>query len=1334
MDPFAEPKVMTGEADPMTVLRVLPPVDPNEAMGVDEFFAAVVLSVLAGPTLTILYRLIRNRHVSFSEYYYVMNRAGGGSGPRKQGHRRPRSKSKRERVMIHLQTTLSAIACLIFVARTYIQDANIQYTMVCVQLLLSSYFVIDYVRLFLRAQDKLAFFLSMEAIVDELTIAPHIDLLLFHFPYFKAQRIFVLQFVRVLRVAKNLRVMGSNEDLRTSVRGEVISLIVIVLSLIFCAAGFYRDLLIMGGANKPFHEVFMYMTVLILGRPLIPYTTVLTMLTITITVMSAVVLIPLQIANIIKAYQQASTYRLAFKADSNRPHILICGNASHVRLGDFFDEFFMEDYLSTQSVSIVILCPVQPSAQLQAVFQRPRYRGRVHYVCGDTESEADLTLAAADRAKCAIVLAGIAEREVASRRDQENISRIVSLKNYSRRLQVYATLLKESSVKYLQSLPHWNPIMDRAVAIERTQAAILASSVVAPGLNAFLANLMGAKRDLSFKRDLAYPYWIKEYAQGCSQELYQLRLPPKLHGAIFCRLATLIYLQYGIVLLGISRSSVQERESTRLSKSFSGAIPVGLAEESETEEEEDDVESGATDSDDERATGLHFSDYSYGTIIFPRLGKYILNRQDEIFVIAEDEEAISKINQYDQIMFGSATMSQMILDRWLKDPRYVLSNEQILESFLGEYHLNPSGDEDEHQEDDELGPLLSKFTSLRAGMLGTKSTPTETKYHGFTCSCKVTDDGMRYLWNSPGLPLLEEQEFPGGSGAEKKTDGTESSEMTVKYRRRLAGETTEAYTEDEERIGTMNMIRDILYGGNAQHMLRDVQQIISKSDFGSKVVSLERVVAALERNRTPIILVHGRGLGDEMPLVVRFLRPPFMNTNIPIVIMVNKVTQDLVAKFEGHERVYIVQHDTDGSPTPNVRPLLMNAYAILVQSNMAVKVGSDTFGTENDKLLIMRAMSLMRLMQPLQSPSYCPMCNEPLLKADIIDPKLQTYYCRCCTRHWVECPRCHRIDEPVELLQDRTIRCEYEDDPSKGCGIFQYIPTVLMVQMVNSTSSRRFDYIYPTDSSILHAASKAASPEFFLRPMYSSGQITTSFILDAFMNQAFRTPSSLGLIENLIDDPRAYFEQMHALMQHGHPKSRSSSRMSNASRRSLMRLAHDGAGSKDPGPLPKEVRNLRPTNADSDEEASPRESHESLGVEGAASSISLKMPFRTARPFAQTVPDEFVGRTFGELFVEFVLHRRMLPAAIVRSNHKVGERGFLGNRLPYVYTTPTTGAFLRSCDRLLIFGLHRGVHYRGERPYSRTAEETAIRQEQSTSGSNVEAGMSQDNHLPVPQT
>ena len=71
--------------------------------------------------------------------------------------------------------------------------------------------------------------------------------------------------------------------------------------------------------------------------------------------------------------------------------------------------------------------------------------------------------------------------------------------------------------------------------------------------------------------------------------------------------------------------------------------------------------------------------------------------------------------------------------------------------------------------------------------------------------------------------------------------------------------------------------------------------------------------------------------------------------------------------------------------------------------------------------------------------------------------------------------------------------------------------------------------------------------------------------------------------------------------------------------------------------------------------------------------------------FQVSIPSEFYGKTYGELFSHFaLLEERLLPLALLRGVWGTLNQGPLGNRLPYVYTNPRPGAPLHKGDACFV--------------------------------------------------
>lgn len=132
-----------------------------------------------------------------------------------------------------LMISMSVVACAFYVAETYISTYDAVKVYGFFELVITQFFLIDFVYGFLSSPNYLKYLTNAWTIVDMLTIAP-VYITLAVGP--KIHSLSILRFIRILRLVRILRTFRLLGGL-SGVRRQIISLSLTLLSMVFMAAG-----------------------------------------------------------------------------------------------------------------------------------------------------------------------------------------------------------------------------------------------------------------------------------------------------------------------------------------------------------------------------------------------------------------------------------------------------------------------------------------------------------------------------------------------------------------------------------------------------------------------------------------------------------------------------------------------------------------------------------------------------------------------------------------------------------------------------------------------------------------------------------------------------------------------------------------------------------------------------------------------------------------------------------------------------------------------------------------------------------------------------------------
>ena len=266
----------------------------------------------------------------------------------------------------------------------------------------------------------------------------------------------------------------------------------------------------------------------------------------------ALVLIPKQTNELIRLMSMQSVYaRAIYKANSEVPHIVICGHVGVAALRDFCNELFHPDH-GSQDKNAVILQTTDPSVEMEGFLHNPQYELFLTYLKGNPMIDKDLKRAMVSKAKACVLLTDKYGTDSFTA-DHKNILTGLAIKKYvhhhtSQNMRLCMQLIKpESKVHYYSSLTMKSN--DQLIVVEEFKMNLVAKSCFVPGIISMISNLIISAGDVSdgdFEEE-----WIKEYASGMGYEIYRTDLSFKFQGKKFSEVAAIVYNEFNGIVFGL---------------------------------------------------------------------------------------------------------------------------------------------------------------------------------------------------------------------------------------------------------------------------------------------------------------------------------------------------------------------------------------------------------------------------------------------------------------------------------------------------------------------------------------------------------------------------------------------------------------------------------------------------------------------------------------------------------------------------------------------------------------------------------------------------------------
>ena len=191
-----------------------------------------------------------------------------------------------------------------------------------------------------------------------------------------------------------------------------------------------------------FHQALYFMLIEVVGRPRIPTNTSQGYVVAILVVLVVIVIVPYRLVQLAEALRRQSMYtRQIYTPRGKNAHVILSGHVTVGSIYEFTSNFFHED-VGEHSTMVVILSPDEPSPRMRALLNHPTFTHRVTYVQGSLDMSVDLERCRADIADAAFLLADKMpmREEEQHRRDLLTISNVLTLKSFSKRLQLFVLI------------------------------------------------------------------------------------------------------------------------------------------------------------------------------------------------------------------------------------------------------------------------------------------------------------------------------------------------------------------------------------------------------------------------------------------------------------------------------------------------------------------------------------------------------------------------------------------------------------------------------------------------------------------------------------------------------------------------------------------------------------------------------------------------------------------------------------------------------------------------------------------------------------------------------
>eukprot|EP00818_Percolomonas_sp_WS_P008785 CAMPEP_0117440516 /NCGR_PEP_ID=MMETSP0759-20121206/3138_1 /TAXON_ID=63605 /ORGANISM="Percolomonas cosmopolitus, Strain WS" /LENGTH=1142 /DNA_ID=CAMNT_0005232299 /DNA_START=298 /DNA_END=3723 /DNA_ORIENTATION=- len=234
-------------------------------------------------------------------------------------------------------------------------------------------------------------------------------------------------------------------------------------------------------------------------------------------------------------------------------HIIVCGHSSAIEIFEFWKEFLNESHgkVATKKIAVVIEDRKEYD-KLRRIARHKFFKERVTLVCDDITEFSVLSKVRAEHSHGVFVLTD-SKSSNPEMQDSKTLMTVLAIKNFHSKIDVYAQyILEENSRAFTDAGTKI------ALCINDLKLKLMSNALLVPGLTTLISNvLVSSSADEVIKAFQAQAKsseddnWIPEYCEGCENEIYVVNFSKGFVGVPFHKAAEFVYEHYDLVLIAV---------------------------------------------------------------------------------------------------------------------------------------------------------------------------------------------------------------------------------------------------------------------------------------------------------------------------------------------------------------------------------------------------------------------------------------------------------------------------------------------------------------------------------------------------------------------------------------------------------------------------------------------------------------------------------------------------------------------------------------------------------------------------------------------------------------